>query len=160
MRVWRSETQYLTTRKLIPSGKIVTLTPTGKRSLNLQFPRFILTSIFAVFSTCICTYFVSRWVLEAPPSQERCAIRKSQVSLSRSYVVNIMIFQPFLLQHTQKLIKLHNFLMQLSRRFLYLFIIFNQVGQPNQSSQGRKSVREKSTFLCKFSFRAKTARKS
>ena len=41
MRIWRSETQYLMTRKLIPSGKIVTLTPTGKRSLNLHFPRFI-----------------------------------------------------------------------------------------------------------------------
>ena len=37
---------FLTTRKLIPSGKIVTLTPTGKRSLNLQSPRFILISIF------------------------------------------------------------------------------------------------------------------
>ena len=49
--------------------------------------------------------------LEVPPSQERCAMWKSQGLLSSFYVVNLMIFQPFLLQHTQKSIKLHNFWM-------------------------------------------------
>ena len=83
--------------------------------------------------------------LEVPPSQERCAMCESQGQLSSSYVVNLMIFQPFLLQHTQKPIKLHNLLMKLSRRFLtrlvlkqnfntqflkYFFNIFNQVDQP------------------------------
>ena len=42
---------------------------------------------------------------------ERCAMWKSEVLLSNSYVVNLMIFQLFLLQHTQKSIKLHNFWM-------------------------------------------------
>ena len=52
--------------------------------------------------------------IEISPSQERCAIVKSQGLLSMSYVVNIMIFQPFLLQHTQKSMKLHNFCMIMS----------------------------------------------
>ena len=48
------------------------------------------------------------------PSEEKCAICKSQVLLSRSYVGNLMIFQPLWLQHTQKSIKLHYFLMMMS----------------------------------------------
>ena len=48
--------------------------------------------------------------LEVPPSQERCAMLKSQGLLSSFYVVNITIFQPFFLQHTQKSIKCHKFL--------------------------------------------------
>ena len=44
-------------------------------------------------------------------------------SAAQFYVVNLMIFQPFLLQHTQKSIKLHNFLMKLSRRFLTRLVV-------------------------------------
>ena len=61
--------------------------------------------------------------LEVPPSQERCAMLKSQGLLSSFYVVNIMIFQPFQLQHTQKLIKLHNFLNDDVRNDLNFFYL-------------------------------------
>ena len=40
-----------------------------------------------------------------------------EFQLSIAYVVNLIIFQPFLLLHTQKSIKLHYFWMKLSRRF-------------------------------------------
>ena len=44
-------------------------------------------------------------------------------SAAPMYVVNLMIFQPFLLQHTQKSIKLHIFLMKLSKRFLTRLVV-------------------------------------
>ena len=52
--------------------------------------------------------------LRVPPSQERCAMYESKVLFSSSYVVNFMIFMPFLLQHTQKSIKYRIFLMKFS----------------------------------------------
>ena len=53
-----------------------------------------------------------------PLSQERCAMCESLAQLSSSYVLNLVIFYPFLLQHTQKTIKLHTFLKKLSKRIL------------------------------------------
>ena len=72
--------------------------------------RIMLNEIYYVNKAALNCFPIEQ-LLEAPPSQERCAIYECQGLLSSSYVVNFMIFYPFLHQHTQKSIKLHNFCM-------------------------------------------------
>ena len=91
-----------------------------KRGLNLKFEtnceirfdRISCQANSAAFPTGIparLEWNLPQLRLEVPPSQERCAMLKSQGLLCSFYVVYIIIFQPFLLQHNQKLIKLHNY---------------------------------------------------
>ena len=86
---------------------------------------FILLNFLQLLVFLIFLYIKFR--LEVPPSQERCAMWKSEVLFSSSYVVNLMIFQPFLLQHTQKSIKLHIFFMKLFRKFLTRLVVCKKV---------------------------------
>ena len=79
-------------------------------SLTCHVFRHTSHPIFDKFNATTQGKAIKRQVrLQVPPSKERCAMWKSQRLVSSSYVVNLIIFQPFLLQHTQKSIKLHTF---------------------------------------------------
>ena len=84
-----------------------------KAKLYQILQTFVLIFKFLNFNFLFLFLFVflllMQEIFRGFPSKEGCAICKSQVLLSRSYVVNLIIFQPFLLQHTQKSIKLYIF---------------------------------------------------